>query len=132
MTPYAICSAAALAWMVTGQLVLVQFLALASCSQVVNQALKRFFQQARPDPLGGGHGCGLWPRAHVTWGMPSGHAQLAFMAAMYWSLHMPQTWRCWLLWTTATVVSWQRVWCGCHSVAQIAVGAALGLALGTA
>lgn len=69
------------------------------------------------------------------YGMPSGHAQLAFSVSVFWLLTLASYSRL-NIWNTAYLlvlaigVSWSRVLIRCHSVGQVIVGGVLGSGLG--
>ena len=112
----------------------------------------------RPDGCGNGYsdselncsGCGIYPsnKKSVTWGMPSGHAQITSFAASYWTIYL---WMKYLnetdieakkiaknhaivstaiMWVLAACVWSQRVISRCHSILQIIVGVLIGTILG--
>lgn len=84
-------------------------------------------------------GCGILASStpSTSWGMPSGHAQIAFMSAAFWTLVLMdgpgQTTRTlsWVtivgLWALAAAVSAQRMWSRCHSPLQVGVGGLIGV-----
>jgi len=80
------------------------------------------------------------PKSSFACGMPSGHVQLATLAAVWWTCTMAHRSRalsqwhtvitCGVMWLWAALVAWQRVSSRCHSVAQVIVGGSLGALLG--
>ena len=111
----------------------------------------------RPSGCGNGQlqtdctGCGIYPsfgKKSVTWGMPSGHAQITSFAATYWTIYL---WMKYLRETDtqakrrakmhailSTMIMWilafgvwsQRVISSCHSILQICVGVLAGIFFG--
>lgn len=110
----------------------------------------------RPNGCGNGDldydctGCGIYTstKKSLTWGMPSGHAQITSFAASYWTIYL---WMKYLnetdieakkvaknhaivstiiMWVLAACVWSQRVISRCHSILQIIVGVLFGTILG--
>ena len=108
----------------------------------------------RPDPPS--TGCGTLPICHMKkehvldtvhgWGMPSGHSQIATIAAVFWIMYLLDTRSSTLLegvkgasalrYTSIGVmtiitmaVMYSRIFIGCHNGAQIAVGGIIGTIL---
>jgi hypothetical protein len=110
----------------------------------------------RPNGCGNGYldsdctGCGIYPSTtkSLTWGMPSGHAQITSFAASYWTIYL---WMKYLnetdieakkvaknhaivstiiMWVLAACVWSQRVISMCHSILQIIAGVLFGTILG--
>lgn len=99
-------------------------------------------------------GCGIFPAPNSvsrTWGMPSGHAQITSLGAMFWTTYVwhkfchvhsgdsnepkPTDWikpiaSTVVLWLLVGVVCFQRVYSQCHSVLQIIVGLVVGSMMG--
>ena len=74
-----------------------------------------------------------------TYGMPSGHAQISWLFATYWSLKIWNDKRgapskiisIMVLCFFATMVTYSRVyWAKCHTVQQVVVGSVVGIILG--
>lgn len=90
------------------------------------------FQRPNP-PLGG---CSVFydPVSSGSWGMPSGHAQIAFMAGVFWVLYIFDNYKL----TTSRVfsiivllfmslfISLSRVMIGCHTIPQVVIGGIIG------
>ena len=85
--------------------------------------------------------CGLFKDGALsnTYGMPSGHAQISWLFATYWSLKIWNDKRgatskiisIMVLCFFATMVTYSRVyWAKCHTVQQVVVGSVVGIILG--
>jgi len=92
-------------------------------SAVVNSFLKDFWQDARPPidmRLDGGVG--------ESYGLPSGHAQIAVVMWFWLAWEIKKTWA----WITAAVlvsgVTFSRIYLGVHDVEDVAAGFSIGLA----
>ncbi|PCJ71583.1 MAG: hypothetical protein COA62_03085 [Rhodobiaceae bacterium] len=92
-------------------------------SAVVNSFLKDYWQDARPSidlRLDGGVG--------ESYGLPSGHAQVAAVMWFWLAWEIKKTWA----WITATVlvsgVAFSRIYLGVHDVEDVVVGLAIGFA----
>ena len=96
-------------------------------------------------------GCGIYPSAgskSITWGMPSGHAQITSFASTYWTIYV---WMKYIhekdllkksklktqaisssiiMWSLSLVVWMQRVVSKCHTVLQIITGIVFGIVFG--
>lgn len=125
------------------------FLAAVLLTEVVVAVVKHLARAT----LGKQHPWGQRPRVGPTgcstifdgtiranYAMPSGHTTTAFMVATFWTmvltqhLHWPYPTETLVqvaaLAAVALAVATSRVIVGCHSVLQVLVGAALGIALG--
>ncbi len=92
-------------------------------SAVVNSFLKDFWQDARPPidlRLDGGVG--------ESYGLPSGHAQIAAVMWFWLAWEIKKTWA----WITAAVlvsgVTFSRIYLGVHDVEDVAAGLSIGFA----
>lgn len=74
-----------------------------------------------------------------SFGMPSGHAQMALITAIFWTLYLHNTYG-WdaqnvlnmiLIWTICISVAYSRVYLKCHTVEQVIVGGLLGIGFGS-
>jgi dolichol kinase len=84
---------------------------------ILSEALKVFFLVPRPAPFEG-------------YGFPSSHALLAYFVATFIFLEKPRLWL--PLFALAGIVAAGRVFIGVHTLADISVGALLGLVLAAA
>ncbi|KAL6145855.1 hypothetical protein ACLB2K_056539 [Fragaria x ananassa] len=102
-------------------------------SQLINEVIKDFFQQARPAT------CALLEMCD-SHGWPSSHSQYMFFFAVYFTL---LTYRgialsdtrnklavIFLPWCLALLTMYSRVYLGYHTVAQVFAGSGLGIVLG--
>ena len=109
----------------------------------VNDALKMMIQEPRPSGDGIIHGtktgCSSIPKCgHVShsYGMPSGHAQIAGYTATFWTSYLltkdePHALaHSVIIFIFATLVSWSRVDLHCHNVAQVVTGSFVGILIG--
>ncbi|KAL6958658.1 dolichyldiphosphatase [Sarracenia purpurea var. burkii] len=102
-------------------------------SQFVNEFIKNSVQQARPET------CALLETCDSL-GWPSSHSQYMFFFATYFNLltyykfgvlGRNQMWIVgFVVWPTAILTMYSRVYLGYHTVGQVYAGAALGLVLG--
>ncbi|KAM1409041.1 hypothetical protein ACFX2I_009484 [Malus domestica] len=102
-------------------------------SQVINELIKDFFQQARPET------CALLEMCD-SHGWPSSHSQYMFFFATYFTLltykgiGLSDTTNKWAVifppWVLALLTMYSRVYLGYHTVAQVFAGSALGVFLG--
>ncbi|KAK9920856.1 hypothetical protein M0R45_029396 [Rubus argutus] len=102
-------------------------------SQFINEVIKDFFQQARPET------CALLEMCD-SHGWPSSHSQYMFFFAVYFTLLTYKGIGLWdtqnkfavnfLPWCLALLTMYSRVYLGYHSVAQVFAGSALGVFLG--
>ncbi|XAR69047.1 Phosphatidate phosphatase [Bertholletia excelsa] len=102
-------------------------------SQVINEFIKTSVQQDRPAT------CELLEMCD-SHGWPSSHSQYMFFFAVYFTLltyfrigvlSRKQMWIAGLVvWPTAFLTMYSRVYLGYHTVAQVIAGAALGIVLG--
>ncbi|KAL6958660.1 dolichyldiphosphatase [Sarracenia purpurea var. burkii] len=102
-------------------------------SQFVNEFIKKSVQQARPET------CALLEMCD-SHGWPSSHSQYMFFFATYFNLltyykfgvlGRNQMWIVgFVVWPTAILTMYSRVYLGYHTVGQVYAGAALGLVLG--
>ena len=74
-----------------------------------------------------------------SFGMPSGHAQVALITAMFWTLYLLNTYG-WdiqnefaimLLWTICLSVAYSRLYLNCHTLEQVIFGGLLGTIFGS-
>ncbi|XP_050382022.1 lipid phosphate phosphatase gamma [Argentina anserina] len=102
-------------------------------SQLINELIKDFFQQARPAT------CALLEMCD-SHGWPSSHSQYMFFFAVYFTL---LTYKgiglrdtnnklavIFLPWCLALLTMWSRVYLGYHTVGQVFAGSGLGVFLG--
>ncbi|XAR50994.1 Phosphatidate phosphatase [Bertholletia excelsa] len=104
-----------------------------SVSQFINESIKTWVQQARPQT------CALLEICD-SHGWPSSHSQYMFFFATYFSLmtyfrigtfSKYQMWFMWyLVWPLALLTLYSRVYLGYHTGAQVSAGAAVGSFLG--
>ena len=75
----------------------------------------------------------------TSFGMPSGHAQLAIITAIFWTLYLQNKFG-WdiqngitigLLWIICVLMAYSRVYLNCHTIQQVIFGGLLGLILGS-
>ncbi|CAL5351073.1 unnamed protein product [Camellia sinensis] len=102
-------------------------------SQFINEFVKTFVQQARPET------CALLETCD-SHGWPSSHSQYMFFFAVYFTLltyyrigllSRRQMWVAGtVVWPLALLTMYSRVYLGYHTVAQVFAGAGLGLFLG--
>jgi hypothetical protein len=98
------------------------FLVCLALNELLNKALKHYIKQPRPID------CPIFLKK--SYGMPSGHSQVAgFASAFIWrdATYIQRV--ALVLATLATMA--QRVISRCHSIPQVAVGAVLGITFGT-
>lgn len=169
-SPYTIYQAGILATIVTGDYKYIFFSLLAflmgdGFNAVEKQIAKRLMEKnseigqrpsgcgVRQDNLDVGEctGCGIYPSAgskSITWGMPSGHAQITSFASTYWTIYV---WMKYIhekdllkksklktqaisssiiMWSLSLVVWTQRVVSKCHTVLQIIIGIVFGIVFG--
>ena len=79
-------------------------------------------------------------RISTSYGMPSGHAQIAWTFTAYWSLKLlndtersvnSKIFPIFLLFCCSTLISYSRVvWAKCHTPQQVIVGSLIGIPLG--
>ena len=81
---------------------------------------------SRPE---GACGCGLINdnKPSTTFGMPSGHSQIAWSVSTYLILKYKSIPHIIFLLTTAIYISFSRVQVGCHTPAQVITGAVIGI-----
>lgn len=94
----------------------------------------------RPNPPS--FGCGAFRNCNnpvVTWGMPSGHTQIAVMTSVFWILYILDNnpnldiWNIFTIFKfiiLAIIISISRVYLGCHNWIQVFTGAFIGIILG--
>jgi membrane-associated phospholipid phosphatase len=96
-------------------------------------------------------GCGIYPsfgNKSVTWGMPSGHAQITSFAATFWTIYVWMKYKnetdiekkqilkikaivsTIIMWMLSAGVWCQRVMSSCHNIFQIIVGVIFGIIFG--
>jgi len=96
-------------------------------------------------------GCGIYPsfgNKSVTWGMPSGHAQITSFAATFWTIYVWMKYKnetdiknkqilkikaivsTIIMWMLSAGVWSQRVMSSCHTIFQIIVGIIFGIIFG--
>jgi membrane-associated phospholipid phosphatase len=85
-------------------------------------------------------GCGVYPRNdyHQDFGMPSGHTQIAFITAVFWSMYlndkMQDKKKAKLisigLFVLAALVGYSRIKIGCHNIQQVIAGSVIGIVVG--
>lgn len=102
-------------------------------SQFVNELIKKFVQQARPET------CALLEMCD-SHGWPSSHSQYMFFFAVYYTLMTFKGIGIWqarnnlvlnfLHWSLALLTMYSRVYLGYHTVVQVFAGATLGTFLG--
>lgn len=101
-------------------------------SQFINELVKKWFQQARPET------CALLEMCD-SHGWPSSHSQYMFFFAVYYTLLTCRGIGLWtrndlvvnfLHWSLALLTMYSRVYLGYHTVAQVFAGATLGTFLG--
>jgi dolichyldiphosphatase len=99
-------------------------------NEAICQGLKRVFRQPRPLPPWDPE-FALMSGRQLGFGMPSSHTQLVFCAATVTTALAKAVPRFRVFrygaWAVAVLVGVSRVYNGYHSVAQVAVGAALGV-----
>ena len=80
----------------------------------------------------GACGCGLLDdnKPSTTFGMPSGHSQIAWSVATYLILRYCDIPQSIFLINIATYISFSRVSIGCHTKEQVIVGGLIGVASG--
>ena len=74
-----------------------------------------------------------------SFGMPSGHAQVAFITGIFWTLYLhnkygldtQNVFSMILLWSICLGIPYSRVYFRCHTVQQVIVGGLLGLLFGS-
>lgn len=90
---------------------------------VSNGLLKDIFDDPRPDPS-----FAVDPRVGQSYGLPSGHAQVATAMWFWIALELRQRW----FWVVAGIivagVAFSRLYLGVHDVEDVTVGLVLGLA----
>ncbi len=98
----------------------------------------KLFQRPNPPKWG----CGQFLNyemysIHNNFGMPSGHAQIAVLAATFWILYLldrPLNRATYLtisiLIAMTVIVVYSRIYIGCHNILQVVVGSFIGLVLG--
>lgn len=100
------------------------------------------FQRPNPPNIG----CGLFPDCFrnkqldkfYSYGMPSGHAQISTMVAVFWSLYILNNkdltigsyLSIILIISMTIIVSYSRIYLGCHNILQITIGCIIGLFFG--
>lgn len=96
---------------------------LIAITAVVNGWLKDFWQDARPDPAFQLDG----DRVADSYGLPSGHAQVAIAMWLWLAYEMKRPWA----WAAAVFIAagvcFSRLYLGVHDMEDILVGIALGL-----
>ncbi|CAN6581076.1 unnamed protein product [Malus baccata var. baccata] len=102
-------------------------------SQIINELIKDFFQQARPET------CAILEMCD-SHGWPSSHSQYMFFFATYFTLLTYKGIGLWdtknklavvfLPWVLALLTMYSRVYLGYHTVAQVLAGSAFGVFLG--
>ena len=96
-------------------------------------------------------GCGIYPsfgNKSVTWGMPSGHAQITSFAATFWTIYVWMKYKnetdiekkqilkvkaivsTIIMWMLSAGVWSQRVMSSCHNIFQIIAGVMFGIIFG--
>ena len=97
------------------------FLLFLGLNEILNKVSKNIIQQPRPKDCA--------PYMKKSYGMPSGHSQVAgFAAAFVWeeATRMQKM----ILILAAAVTMTQRVMTHCHSVAQVFAGVTVGVVFG--
>ena len=155
--PYTIIQASLLAYLISGDYTYGLFvLFLLIFGDGANALEKKFFKNLSMKKLGKRPsgcgvrkkgktctGCGIYPeymRKSKTWGMPSGHAQILFLTATFWSLYLIGKHKkgsssllitqLIIIWLIALIVVGQRVVSKCHSIPQVIVGSIFGIGFG--
>lgn len=140
---------AILAYCIEGKRIYLYFLlGLFVLCTLLNSLLKMFFKRFfsnvdvfdRPNPPKSGCGCfsnDTYEENKSSFGMPSGHAQMVFFFASFWTCYLhsknsniSEILRSIILWLFALMVSFQRIYSGCHNLLQIFVGGLIGIILG--
>ena len=80
----------------------------------------------------GACGCGLINdnKPSTTFGMPSGHSQIAWSVSTYLILKYKSTPQTIFLLTLAGYISFSRVMIGCHTIGQVITGGVIGILSG--
>lgn len=95
---------------------------LIALTGLLNAYLKDFWQDARPDPL-----FALDGRVGTSFGLPSGHAQIATVMWLWLAYEIRKPWA----WAAAVIliagVAFSRLYLGVHDVEDVLAGIALGL-----
>lgn len=85
------------------------------------------------------HECGNFPICdkiiRKTWGMPSGHMQIATLASTFWILYLldkkyRSSFSIIILAIIPFLVGYSRIYLGCHNLIQVIVGGIIGLIFG--
>ncbi len=120
--------------------IILGFIANTYFKQLIKYFYPKYKPFLRPNPPK--IGCGEFPNYEFhpihSYGMPSGHAQMATLAATFWifyllnlrSLNMITYIAIFILIFLAFMVSYSRVYIGCHNMLQVLVGSFIGFLLG--
>ena len=87
---------------------------------IINIMLKEIVKEERPDPE---------KDCFDRYGMPSGHSQLAWFLALYFADMDNISWSA-TIFSLSTLISYNRVNIGCHTIKQVVTGAIIGSMLG--
>jgi len=91
-------------------------------SFLLNSYLKDFFQDPRPDPL-----YHLDPQVGMSYGFPSGHAQIAMVIWFWIAWEARKTW-IWILSSILVVgICFSRLYLGVHDMGDVVGGMGIGL-----
>lgn len=141
--------AALLGFIISRKPILLYYAVITFSSELANNYIKMASKWYSPDnpmfmrPNPPPEGCGTryvmnktWKG--LSWGMPSGHTQVAFMGAVFWSLYIWNTYgdtmntkiSIIILFILACLLGYSRILNGCHNIQQILVGASLGIVFG--
>jgi len=88
---------------------------------VLNTGIKNVFKRPRPSARAIDH-------APSSYSMPSAHTSMAMVGAATMGVIVPGQWALW--WAVAVALGLSRVMLGMHYLADVLLGAALGLVLG--
>ena len=118
-------------------------------SELINRILKYLIKNKRPSRKGIENGrctgCGVIPKYNNfsdSFGMPSGHAQLAGYIGIFWSLflfrkelnnvnrYFPPILSIFILCIFSLSISWSRINNNCHNKSQVFFGIFLGIVIG--
>ena len=149
ISPHIMHVGAFLAFIITWDPIILKYLiGSVLIGEIGNSLLKKLLKSLFPDtelflrPNPPETGCGLFPVSNYDpksgYGMPSGHTQMAFIAATFWSLYIFEKYgsndrtrlSISLLFIIASLIGVSRVVTGCHNILQIIVGAVLGVLSG--
>ena len=121
--------AAAIAWRVAGRRAAATLFGTGFSAWLGAKLVKRRVGRGRPSA----HLEAVMVRGPTERGLgfPSGHSAVAFAMSTAVAAQVPRCWRP-VLWGVASVVGVSRVYVGAHLPLDVAGGAALGVALGTA